>query len=797
MMNIFSTTTILLSILQFRSFTYANADSATVSTDGEVTIDNVGGCEPQPILGGKFSTCQKYQIGTLNSSPRRCIHIESSPTQPAEEESFTICQNFPNWFDGTNGCHAYATNPGYCSQYGHLDYSQHSQFNANQACCACGGGTRGKPRLQVGDYVTLKGYHPHLDQCKSLKIVKLETEPSFRYLLEVMKPCGPRSIQSVNEHGLRTFVEQFQPGFQIAVESDDPLVIDKYWRVELKKCRSGLKEQEFEFLMASEDGETVAIQHKALGLPLTVPLGGKSSFVNLKQVWEEGLFLGSDEFYFLKMMSSTNNGRLNENGEPYGPSYSFLVSGYFGEKEYSEVKTRQVEMSRGVEEQEFAMWTFKIMDDTDGDSEAVDEHVKWLQTKTQMIGIDYLEELAPWDLLDVDREASKSEVKSRFRELSRSFHPDKLVHHHEKKELFERIFVLLQSAYQGLKSADEKEKEAFRVQAESDSQLFTHSQNIVELLPIYWTKIESDNSTDTTTTRADRYILNVASHLNSTLMNDTAVEEEREPSIQIWVVFMYSARCGMSRTIRGMVDLAAAHLKQYDGIKVGAYGCGLYQEFPPAKNDPTGVKSDPICKQFERRETPNVHVIVETLPGKVKDENGDFVEVPLDQEVVEANAQFKHFYASVAEGNTTQFYPHNFIKFARSGKRVWDYSHLVRRMAAADFNDPSFIGNSSIVAFFDGTGNGDTDSDVNDAIRSALPGVAHRFSKDELYIGTANCGYGDDFDDNTKHVDCSTLDVSWLPDIKVYGQNDTKSVSLLRGQFGDRRDVQIGAFVGH
>ena len=151
--------------------------------------------------------------------------------------------------------------------------------------------------------MTLKGYHPHLDQCKSLKIVKLETEPSFRYLLEVMKPCGPRSIQSVNEHGLRTFVEQFQPGFQIAVESDDPLVIDKYWRVELKKCRSGLKEQEFEFLMASEDGETVAIQHKALGLPLTVPLGGKSSFVNLKQVWEEGLFLGSDEFYFLKMMS--------------------------------------------------------------------------------------------------------------------------------------------------------------------------------------------------------------------------------------------------------------------------------------------------------------------------------------------------------------------------------------------------------------------------------------------------------------------------------------------------------------
>lgn len=209
------------------------------------------------------------------------------------------------------------------------------------------------------------------------------------------------------------------------------------------------------------------------------------------------------------------------------------------------------------------MWQFRPFQKggPDGDASTVDEHSEWLVRMTRTIGIDYLEQLPPWHLLDVERDASKGDVKARFRELSRSFHPDKLVNDEtEKKELFERIFVLLQNAYQGLKGADEREKEEFRVKAESGSQLFAHSQYVVELLPFHWTKIDDgadgddDDDDDDGKTGSGRYILNAASHLNSTFLNVTIPDEENEPSVQIWVTFMYSARCGMSKTGKSFVS---------------------------------------------------------------------------------------------------------------------------------------------------------------------------------------------------------------------------------------------------
>lgn len=421
----------------------------------------------------------------------------------------------------------------------------------------------------------------------------------------------------------------------------------------------------------------------------------------------------------------------------------------------------------------------------------IDEHAEWLVRMTERIGIDYLEQLPPWDLLDVERDASKFDVKSRFRDLSRSFHPDKHVQRHpsdSKKELYERIFVLLQNAYQGLKGANEVEKERFRMEAESSSQLFARSHSVVELLPFHWTKMDV-NSTEGENRSRNRYVLNVASHLNSTFTPSQM--EESEASVQIWVVFMYSARCGMSRAIVGMVDLAARHLLKHENILVGAYGCGLYKEYPPSKNDPIGVESDPICAQFKRKETPNVHVIVETIPGRVRDINGSLVDVYPDKDVMNENAQFKHFYSAVPNGNTLQFFPQNFIDFARSGKRLWQSNHLVRRMTREDFSDPSFIANVSIVAYVDGTGSDDDDSEIVDTIVASLPVVARRFLTDNLNVGIARCGYGDD-GESRKFVDCSKLDVSWLPDIKFYGVDDTNGISLVRGKFSDVRDVQIG-----
>lgn len=828
----------------------AEEDATTSSSSSSATCQ--ASSQPQSSLfNGKLSSCDTFQIVTL-SSPRRCIHIEasSSDTETDDNQDFAdaadtegnnesninsdtlFCTDYHNWFDGTNGCNAYTTRNGWCSQYGQITQTK---YTANEACCVCGGGwRRSKPRLQVGAHVKVSGYG-HFDACPSLQIVKIETTKHhhhqqqyqpYQYLVQVQKACGPMRVMYLNNVG--SLIESYQPGQTFTVSTDDPNVISKLIRVELKKCRIGRREQEFSFTpMGEEDvvvvtnnknndnnndgygGTTkkhhfVVITHPLTQIDLSTALETSSPFFNVTQVFDDGLFDGSDEYFYLNVRTKHVDGRVNWDGTPYDHGYSYLSSGSFGQKEYSTVEVHSQALKPTLHIEEFSMWQFKpvaIASTGDGSSREgstpdtisdIDEHAEWLVRMTERIGIDYLEQLPPWDLLDIERDATKLDVKSRFRELSRSFHPDKHVQRHPsdaRKELFERIFVLLQNAYQGLKSANEAEKEKFRIEAESSSQLFARSQSVVELLPFHWTKLDN-NSTEGERRSGDRYILNVASHLNSTFA--PSQKEENETSVQIWVVLMYSARCGMSRTIVGMVDLAARHLQKHENIKVGAYGCGLYKDYPPDKNDPTGVTSDPICAQFKRRETPNVHVVIETIPGRVRGENGNLIEdKDLDQNVVYENAQFKHFYSAVPNGNTIQFFPHNFIDFARSGKRLWQNNHLVHRMTRMDFSNPTFAGNVSIVAYVDGTGNDEKDSEIVDAIVASLPGVARRFLNDNLYVGIAYCGSGDDGESH-KYVDCSELDVSWLPDIKVYGVDDTNGISLVRGKFSDVRDVQIG-----
>ena len=315
---------------------------------------------------------------------------------------------------------------------------------------------------------------------------------------------------------------------------------------------------------------------------------------------------------------------------------------------------------------------------------------------------------------------------------------------------------------------------------------------VVEFLPFHWTKLDSQDDDDYEVNRQDHYILNASSYLELNT-NSTSSDEVRnleQPAEQLWVLFLYSATCGMSRSVVGFVDLAAKHLQKYEDIKVGAYACGQYKGHEKGK-DPIGVTTDPICKQFQRRETPNVHVIVETL-----NPNGEKSSI----RVLKENSKFKCFYLSVPYGNTTEFYPQNLIDFAQSGKRVWYDSRLVHKMVKEDFASEAFLSNYSIVAYTDGIGNIDVDSEIANTIATSIPSIARRFGKVGLYVGTASCGYGeDDIEslfveeyDEAESVDCSQLDVGWLPDVKLYGPGDSKGVSLLRGKFGDRRDVQIG-----
>ena len=48
------------------------------------------------------------------------------------------CEDTVGWFDGTNGCSEYASNSGWCDQYGGTDHN--GQGTAQDNCCACGGG---------------------------------------------------------------------------------------------------------------------------------------------------------------------------------------------------------------------------------------------------------------------------------------------------------------------------------------------------------------------------------------------------------------------------------------------------------------------------------------------------------------------------------------------------------------------------------------------------------------------------------------------------------------------------------
>ena len=128
---------------------------------------------------------------------------------------------------------------------------------------------------------------------------------------------------------------------------------------------------------------------------------------------------------------------------------------------------------------------------------------------------------------------------------------------------------------------------------------------------------------------------------------------------QVWLLFLYSPRCSMSRTVVSFLELAAEHL-QNDNIRVGAYGCGIYGESlqeSKAKGF-AAWSSDPICNQFQRKETPNTHVVVESLNGYLSDDGKDITSFG------KRVAKFSSFHAAAAHGSTKELWPRQFIDFA-------------------------------------------------------------------------------------------------------------------------------------
>ena len=212
----------------------------------------------------------------------------------------------------------------------------------------------------MGDYVKVSGFG-HFDFCPSLQIVKVEVTnhqqqqqnqqhlqhqyQQFHYLVQVQKPCGPMRI-TYNQDNVGDLTNLYQPGDKFPVATDDPNIISKVIRVELKKCRSGRKEQEFairplgdeEIVGDNSNGKKnhfVVITHPLSQMDLSMALEVPSPFFNVTQVFDDDAFDGSEDYFFLKVRAKNDDGRVNWDGTPYDHGYSYLASGNFGEKEYS------------------------------------------------------------------------------------------------------------------------------------------------------------------------------------------------------------------------------------------------------------------------------------------------------------------------------------------------------------------------------------------------------------------------------------------------------------------------------
>jgi curved DNA-binding protein CbpA len=715
-------------------------------------------------------SCQKYQIVTMNSNPHRCLHLKE--VQQTEKKRY--CRDYPDWTDGTNGCSAYKKEElkgnGWCEKYGNI---RKDEFSAKEACCICSGGDDKELRFGVGDVVSVMSNK--IDPSCLLKVVKVLDKKLYTF--EIIEDCG--------RHGwnYNTRIREFEAGYQVSVDSDDHRVVQSAnnFQFELRRCRQGVKEQEF-WITPETDDENLTpnykfiIKHVLTNTTISLPSADDGP-VELERVFNEE----KDEFFgsngFVHILESSK----------------ILSYGTFGKAEFSSPKWLSMETETSAKSQPYTMWSLNRVETVDLiDRNDDSNHGTWLKEKTKYGGLDYLNQLPPWLLLDVDRDAPKEEVKARFRQLSKLFHPDK-----HGGPLFNEVFILLQAAYEGLKNSNTAEKEKFRANAEVQAQLFAHSKHVFELLPSHWTQSGEGAKS--------KYVLRVANNVTKLCSSDPEIQsvenrnmcdEKGENStisssssgdVQAWLIFLYSPRCGMSRMVPSMIELAAKHLEK-ENIRIGAYGCGIHGDSLESSKE-RGFEAwltDPICKQFGRRETPNTHLMMEFISG-----DADFMERAQD---------FRYFYAAAAQGTASELFPRPLINFAETAYRAWEDSMFVKSMDEEDFDHSSFSSSPHIVAFFDKSTSIPVRSEVNDiqdAIHSALPSIARRSADANITVGMVTCGTNSDVgsmeeEKDNKLVDCSKLDVSWLPDIKLYGKNDTTGISLLSDDFGDRRDVQIG-----
>ncbi len=285
------------------------------------------------------------------------------------------------------------------------------------------------------------------------------------YTMQAFEDCGPSIMQTVvsGRHVMNIMTTLFLRGKDVYVHDDDDLE-PSIW-LEMKKCRTGVPEQEFWAIpfeekeegpdsKAREDDQHLFIlQHVLTNVTLGPQMDiteESPNVLELRRVFldEEKQFYESDKYFYIE----TTHRSKSSSKEKY--SYlQTMVSGQFAKTDFS--KPEWPLSSDNHYQLPFSMWSLEKVDSTLMNDDEYDAHAKWLENKIMTSTcsgdnggscdeLEYLTQLPPWTLLDVERDASKTDVKARFRQLSKYFHPDK-----KKGPLFEEVFVLLQASYEG------------------------------------------------------------------------------------------------------------------------------------------------------------------------------------------------------------------------------------------------------------------------------------------------------------------------------------------------------------
>lgn len=348
-------------------------------------------------------------------------------------------------------------------------------------------------------------------------------------------------------------------------------------------------------------------------------------------------------------------------------------------------------------------------------SSADSEYDSPVQRLKRLVSDGLAHAVAPWDILGVERGASAKQVKAAFRSLSLLLHPDKrdLYFGDEDAADIDTLFEIARSAYEALKSDNEAAREAFRVKHESLYQRFFVGSPVRELN---------------------------RSHFD---LNGNLLRLSTGGPGGVWVIFMYSPSCSMSRAVAPLLKLAARAAPEQS---FGAVACGFHERQRAGFGS---TFSDPVCRAIEPNfaETPRIVAIVEDPEGSTK------------------AAQWRLSYESVR----AESLPRRLVDFGRRAHSLWVASSLVRDLVSFD-EIPTSATSTRLVLLLD-------NSTLGSSIRAHAPIIAPglKQAKAELFA-----------------ADCSALDCPHIaPNLLLYAPNSTIPRRLLPEPFGDLRDAQI------